>query len=176
MTDQLEPAASGNSRPRKRLLLAAAGLLAIGGAAGAVIVHAERPSVMMAPMAPVAIRALGSSSIVTIRGSVAEIYGSKFIVADASGRALVDAGREGEDGGLVSVGEPVTVQGRFDRGVVHAAFLVAPGGKVTALGTLAGPPHDHGPRHPPRGAEAAPPPPAQTERVAPVAPALSNAS
>lgn len=175
MTDQLEQAASANSRPRKRLLLAAAGLLAIGGAAGAVIVRAERPNVTMAPMTPVAIRSLGSSGVVTIRGSVIEIYGNKFIVADATGRALVDAGREGEGGGLVTAGEAVTVQGRLDHGVFRAAFLVAPGGKVTALGPFAGPPHDHGPRHSPYD-EAAPLPRPQAESPTTEAAVTSNAS
>ncbi|WP_206366345.1 hypothetical protein [Sphingomonas gei] len=174
MTDQLEPTASGKRRPRARLLLAAAGLLAIGGAAGAVIVHAERPSVTMAPMTPVAIRTLGSSGIVTIRGSVVEIYGNKFILADASGRALVDAGREGEGGGLVTAGEAVTVQGRFDDGVVHAAFLVAPGGKVTALGPLAGPPHDHRRPGGPHDDAPPPPPPPRGDGPAPVAPAAAT--
>jgi len=169
MTDQPDHAEPKTPRLRKRLLLAAVGLVAIGGAAGAVIVHTERPSVTMAPMTPVAIRALGSSGIVTVRGSVAEIYGNKFVLSDASGRALIDTGREGEGGNLVAVGQAVTVQGRFDHGVVHAAFLVAPGGKVTALGPLGGPPHGHGPRRP-CDDEAAPPPPPRADGPAPTAP------
>ena len=80
---------------RNRLALAAAGLLAVGGAAGAVTVAATRPSVTMAPATPVAIRSLQSDGIVTIRGTVAEIYGNKFVMADPTGRALVDLGREG---------------------------------------------------------------------------------
>lgn len=145
---------------RGNLGLVAAGLLALGGAAGAVVMAETRPSVSMAPATPVAIRSLSSSGIVTIRGRVAEIYGNKFIMADASGRALVDTGREGDDRRLVTAGEPVTVQGRFERGFVHAAFLVGPDSKVTALGPLGGPPHgrrgpggphdpDHGPDGPP---------------------------
>ena len=59
---------------RNRLALAAAGLLVVGGAAGAVTVAATRPSVTMAPATPVAIRSLQSDGIVTIRGTVAEIY------------------------------------------------------------------------------------------------------
>lgn len=152
---------------RPYLALAAAGLLAAGGAVGALGVAATRPSVTMAPATPVAIRSLGSSGIVTVRGRVAEQFGNKFILADATGRALIDTGREGEDGNLVKPGEPVTVQGRFERGFIHAAFLVGPDGKVAALGPLGGPPHGH--RHgppPPRdagpaagqGAPLAPPP------------------
>jgi uncharacterized protein YdeI (BOF family) len=157
---------------RNRLTLAAAGLLVVGGAAGAVTVAATRPSVTMAPATPVAIRSLQSDGIVTIRGTVAETYGNKFVMADRTGRALVDLGREGEGSNLVAVGQPVTIQGRFEDGFVHASFLVAPGGKVTALGPVGGPPRGpHGPGGPgrdgpgrdgpdgPSGPGAPPPPP-----------------
>lgn len=158
--DRPRPSPLHRLRDRPGAALAAAALLALGGGAGAVAMHAARPSVTMAPAVPVAIRALSSSGIVTIRGRVAEIYGNKFIIADASGRALVETGREGEDGRLVTAGEPVTVQGRFDRGFVHAAFLVAPDGKVTALGPLDGPRHGrHGPPHGPEDGPDGPPPP-----------------
>lgn len=146
--------------PRSKLGPVAAGLLALGGAAGAVVVAETRPSVSMAPATPVAIRSLSSTGIVTIRGRVAEIYGNKFVMADPSGRALVDTGREGDDRQLVTAGEPVTVQGRFDRGFVHAAFLVGPDNKVMALGPLAGAPRGpHGRRGPDDGRDGPPPPP-----------------
>ena len=177
---------------RNRLALAAAGLLAVGGAAGAVTVAATRPSVTMAPATPVAIRSLQSdgrsNAIVTIRGTVAEICGNKFVIADQTGRALVDLGREGEGGTLVTAGQPVTIQGRFENGFVHASFLVGAGGEVTALGPVGGPPrgpggpggpgHD-GPGRPggpggPGGPDApsppagmAPPPPPMTTGAAP---------
>ncbi|MGU3392179.1 hypothetical protein [Sphingomonas sp. M1A8_2b] len=125
---------------RNRLAIAAAGLLVVGGAAGAVTVAATRPTVSMAPATPVAIRSLQSDGIVTIRGTVAEVYGNKFVMADRTGRALVDLGREGEDGTLVTAGQPVTVQGQFDQGFVHASYLVGASGKVTALGPVGGPP------------------------------------
>jgi hypothetical protein len=154
---------------RPKIALAALGLLVLGGAAGAVVVAETRPSVTMAPATPVAIRSLTADGIVTIRGRVAEIYGNKFILADASGRALVDTGRQGDERALVTAGEPVTVQGRFDRGFVHAAFLVGPDAKVTALGPLGGPPHghhgEHGPDHGPDG-----PPPPHADRGAPPPP------
>jgi hypothetical protein len=121
----------------------------------------------MAPTVPVAIRSLSSSGIVTIRGRVAETYGNKFILADASGRALVDTGRDGDDRQLVTAGEPVTVQGQFERGFVHAAFLVGPDNKVTALGPLGGPPHGgHGPHRPDGGPDGPPPPPPGADRGA----------
>ena len=173
-------------RGRPAILGAALGLLVLGGGAGALAVEANRPSVTMAPATPVAIRTLTNDddSIVTIRGRVAEIYGDKFVIADASGRALIETGREGEDGTLVGVGQPVTVQGRFDRGTLHAAFLVGADGKVKALGPLGGPPHDRagpgGPGGPDRGPGAGPdrapppPPPAGAAPVATPAPAAAT--
>ena len=182
MTDTIEhrPNTQNTFGARNKLGLFAVGLLALGGAAGAVVMAETRPSVSMAPANPVAIRSLSSSGIVTIRGRVAEIYGNKFIMADASGRALVDTGREGEGAGLVTAGEPVTVQGRFDHGFVHAAFLVAPGNKVIALEPLDGPPHrHHGPhdgpdRGPDRGFDGPPPGP-DGDGVAPPPPAPASA-
>ena len=179
---------------RNRLALAAAGLLVVGGAAGAVTVAATRPSVTMAPATPVAIRSLQSDGIVTNRGTVAEIYCNKFVMADPTGRALVDLGREGEDSNLVSAGQPVTIQGRFEHGFVHASFLVGAGGKVTALGPVGGPPRGpHGPgREGPGGpggpgrdgpdgpggpgGPGAPPPAGMTPPPPPVVPGAARAS
>ncbi len=164
-------------RRRTGLALAAAALVIVGGAGGAAVMATQSPSVTMAPATPVAIRSLSADSIVTVRGKVAEIYGNKFILADASGRALVDAGREGEGGKLVALGEPVTVQGRFDKGSIHAAFLVRADGKVTALGPLGGPPHGpHDRRGPPHDRDGGPdaehqpgPPPAAAPAAGPAA-------
>lgn len=185
MTDSIDP--SETTRRSFRLggngkfALVGAGLLALGGAAGAVVMAESRPSVTMAPVQPIAISTLASDEIVTIRGRVAEIYGNKFVMADGSGRALVETGRAGEDGKLVTIGEPVTVQGRFEHGVVRAAFLVAPDNKITALGPIDGPrrgrrgpggrhgddrgPDRDGPMPAPRDAAALPavPPPAAAQ-------------
>jgi len=157
--------------PRRsvRLALVGAGLLALGGAAGAVVVAETRPTVSMAPAAPVAIRSLGSSGIVTIRGRVAEVYGNKFVMEDGTGRALVDLGPDGDRRALAAVGTPVTVQGRFARGFMHAAFLVGPDSKVVALGPLGEPPH--GPRGGPDHGPGAPPPPPGADGKAPPPPA-----
>ncbi len=152
---------------------ALAGFLLLGGgvAAGAAAMQATRPAVTMAPATPVAIRGL-SDGIVTVRGRAVELFGNKLVVEDATGRALVDLGREGEDGGLVRLGETVTAQGRFEHGFVHAAFLVGQDGKVRALGPLGGPPR-HGPGGPggrpgPDGrCDAPPPPPPGGDRPAP---------
>jgi len=173
---------------RMRVILAGATLIAVGGAAGAVAVDATRPSVEMAPLAPVAIRSLSDSdAIVTVKGRTAEIFGNKFILADASGRALVDTGRAGDDRALVAVGQPVTVQGRFDRGYIRASFLIGADGKVVSLrpmGPSHGPggPHDgrgphrdrgprgeDGPRGDGRQVDATPPPVVPVPTVAPTA-------
>jgi uncharacterized protein YdeI (BOF family) len=174
--DQTQPPARRMIGSRKTMALAAAGLLILGGAAGAAVIAHTRPSVSMAPATPTAIRSLSSGGIVTIRGRVAEIYGNKVIVSDASGRALVDFGREGESGQLVTAGEPVTVQGEFDRGFIHASYLVGPDNKVIALGPFGGPPHGHhGPRDN-RGHDGPPPPGYDPDADAPPPPAAANPS
>lgn len=157
-TEQTKPSRLTN---RTRITMGAAALIAIGGAAGAVAVTATRPSIEMAPLAPTAIRSLtDGENIVTVKGRTAEIFGNKFIMADATGRALVDTGRAGEDKALVAAGQPVTVQGRFDNGVVHASFLIGPDGKVVSLRPMR-PPHGPGGPHDERGprGDAPPPPP-----------------
>ena len=171
-----DPIANSSPSPlspgrRGKIALIGAGLLALGSATGAVVMAEARPSATMAPASPAAIRSLPSSGIVTIRGRVAEIFGNKFIMADASGRALVDTGREGDGRQLVTPGEPVTVQGRLERGLVHAAFLVGSDNQVVALGPLAGPPHPpRGPHCGPDRGPGAPPPPSDDDAVAPLAP------
>lgn len=146
--------------------LAAAGLLAIGAAAGTVAGHALQPPIEMAPMRPVPIAALPSQTgIVTIRARVAEIYGNKFIAQDATGRALVDLGRAGDRAALIASGQTVGVQGRYEHGLVRASFLVDAHGQVQAIGPAGGPPHHdrHGPPPPagdgPHGADGPPPAP-----------------
>ena len=179
MPEHIEPTrarrAFGLSR-RSNLALFGAGLLALGGAAGAVVIAETRPSASMAPAMPVAIHSLSSTGIVTIRGRVLEVFGNKFIMADASGRTLVDTGREGDDRQLVTAGEPITVQGRFDGGFIHAAFLVRPDRKVLALGPLAGPPHGGHDRHGPDDSPCDPPSPPNADRAGGVPPSSSPAA
>lgn len=161
-----EPVTGDRSRrfgmpPRIAFTLGAAAILAIGTVGGALAGHEMRPAIEMAPLKPVAIRSLSADgSIVTVRGRVAEIFGNKLVVDDGTARALVDTGREGDDHALAALGAPVTAQGRFERGILHASFLVDAAGKVTALRPFGGPrhgPHDrHGP--PPHGWDAPPPP------------------
>jgi uncharacterized protein YdeI (BOF family) len=125
---------------------AAIALLALGGGIGAVAMkhwHGERIAAYAA-LPPVAITAMTDWSTVEIKGQVAEIFGNKFVLQDPSGRALVETGRQGEDGALVAKDEAVEVQGRFEHGFVHAEFIVYGDGKIVALQPPHGPPQ-HGP-------------------------------
>ncbi|WP_320198911.1 hypothetical protein RMR16_019210 [Agrobacterium sp. rho-13.3] len=121
-------------------IAAAAVALAIGVVGGAGAMKLVRPTPEMAPVTPVAISTMPTSSLVTIKGTVAEIYGNKFILQDESGKALVETGPAGDDGDLVKANEAVTVQGRFDNGFVRASYLVRQDGKTEALGPQKGPP------------------------------------
>ncbi|WP_419808543.1 hypothetical protein [Sphingomonas sp.] len=161
------PPAAPPRRFHPRTALIALALLGGGVAAGAVVTEVVRPQTTMAPATPVAIRTL-SDGIVTVRGRAVELFGNKLVVQDSSGRALVDLGREGEDSGLVRLGETVTAQGRFEHGFIHAAYLVGADGKVHALGPMGRPhgpggPGRDGPRDGPRDdrgpRDDAPPPP-----------------
>jgi uncharacterized protein YdeI (BOF family) len=112
------------------------------GAGGTRLAQNWQPrSVMLLQPAP--IDKMAERSPVAIKGDVAEVFGNKFVVQDRSGRALVDTGPRGEDRTLVAKGETVTVQGRFDRGVVHAEILAHADGRNEAFS-----PSDHGPLGP----------------------------
>jgi len=75
------------------------------------------------------------------QGTGREVFGNKFIIADASGRALVETGREGEGGRLVKPNETVTVQGQFERGFLHASVIQHEDGRADLVGPPKGPPH-----------------------------------
>lgn len=106
-------------------------------------------------LTPVAIGRMQPDNIVAVKGTVAEIFGNKFILQDDTGRALVELGPQGEDGTAVTKGEAVTVQGLFDRGFIHAQLVAHADGRNQAFGR----PH---PPRPPREADRGPgrrPPP-----------------
>jgi len=135
---------------REKLALGGAALLALGVAGGAGAMSLTRPTVEMAPTVATATAKLADTrGVVTVKGRVAEVYGDRFVVQDATGRALVDAGRH--DGMALRTGAPVTVQGRYDDGQLRARYLVDANGTVQEVG----PP----PPPPPHGAGAPPPPP-----------------
>ncbi len=136
-----------HNKPTRRFaafVVTAVAILALGAAAGAGAVKLTRPSVELAPITPVAISSIPDRSLVTIKGTVAEVFGNKFIVQDESGRALVETGPAGDDGKLVALNEAVSVQGRFARGFLHASYIVRQDGSVEALRPAGGPPR-HGP-------------------------------
>ena len=113
--------------PSRRLKLAgvAIAVLAVGGIGGAAAsryVHRYQPQAVLL-LQPAPIAQLKNDTPVAIKGQVAEVFGNKFIVQDDSGRALIDTGPRGDDGKLVKQGEAVTVQGRFDRGFIHAQVM-----------------------------------------------------
>ena len=160
------PSSSPAAR-RITLGLAAIGLLAVGGVAGGAVAHEFRPPIEMAPMHVTAIRNLATSQgIVTIRGRVAESFGSRWVVDDGTGRTLIDGGPQGDGDTLAPLGSLVSVQGRFDRGAFHPSFLVDAAGTVTPLGPPPGRHGDHGRPGPDgedmRGPDRGPPPAAQT--------------
>ncbi|MEI5686448.1 hypothetical protein [Sphingomonas kyungheensis] len=135
---------------RQRLALGAAALVAVGAAGGAGAVALTRPGVEMAPTVATPIARLANSNgIVTVKGRVAEVFGDRFVVQDGSGRAMIDAGRDGT--AHMTRGNAVLVQGRYDEGQLRAHFLVGPSGEVNEVGPR---PRPGGP-----GADAPPPPP-----------------
>lgn len=126
---------------RATLGLGGAGLLLLGAAGGGAVAHMARPAVEMAPANAVAISSLAQrQGIVTVKGKVAEVYGDRFVIADGSGRTMVDAGRAGRD---VQSGAPVTVQGRYDNGQLHASFMVDRNGTVEPVGPRFGRRFEH---------------------------------
>jgi hypothetical protein len=134
---------------RRGLAAGALGVVLIAGAAlgagGTRLAQNWQPrSVMLLQPAP--IDKMAERSPVAIKGDVAEIFGNKFVVQDSSGRALIDTGPRGEDRSVVAKGETITVQGRLDRGVVHADVLAHADGRNEAFG-----PPERGPRGPKEG-------------------------
>ncbi|WP_348976851.1 hypothetical protein [Sphingomonas sp. VNH70] len=158
--------------------------LGLGAAGGAGAVSLTRPSVEMAPTVATPVAKLGDSSgVVTVKGRVAEVYGDRFVVQDATGRTMVDAGRDAAP----TRGAPVQVQGRYDDGQLRASYLVDGAGKVTPVGPPPPRPGRHGPGHdgpaagpgapcapgavpPPPPAGAVPPPPPGAGVTPPAAP------
>ncbi|URW74698.1 hypothetical protein M9980_08920 [Sphingomonas donggukensis] len=169
-----------NMSRRAQLGLGGAVLLGLGAAGGAGAVSLTRPSVEMAPnvATPIA-RLVNTSGVVTVKGRVAEVFGDRVVLQDASGRTMIDAGRDAR--GTIAKGAALTVQGRYDDGQLRASYLVDPAGKVSAVGPggrgsdgrgphgrrgpggPGGPGHDGPPPPPPGGPELAgrdaPPPP-----------------
>lgn len=127
---------------RGRTAALSAGLLIIGAVvgAGALRVAGGIPRQASFVLQPSPVASMSEWTPAAIKGQVAEVFGNKFIIADASGRALVETGREGEGGRLVKPNETVTVQGRFERGFVHASVIQHEDGRADLVGPPKGPP------------------------------------
>lgn len=125
--------------------------VALGAAAAGVLLfgistlQAQDPEALLSP---VAIDSLADDDRTAVQGTVAEIFGNKFILTDPTGRALIETGRAGEGGNLVGVGDTISVQGRFHHGFMHAERLVQADGSVLELHPPH-PPGKHGPHHGP---------------------------
>ncbi len=130
------------ARPRRNRRGLVIGAIAAPLALGAVGLSLAQPgqTVTPTPVAPTAVSALAPSGAIAAKGEVAEIFGNKFVIQDGTGRALVETGRAGEDGSLVTKGETVTVQGRFEKGFLHAGLITRADGRQIVLGRPGGPP------------------------------------
>ena len=141
------PAPPSKPRNRRRAGLAAA-LVALPLVAGITGFSLARTAPQTIAATPVAIAQLVPDTAASLKGRVAEIFGNKFVAQDETGRALVDLGRAGEGLNLVAVGDTVTVQGRFERGVLKANALIRADGSLAAL--------DAGPKRGPGGGPGGP--------------------
>jgi uncharacterized protein YdeI (BOF family) len=119
------------------ILIAGAAL----GAGGTRLAQNREPQrVMLLQVTPIS--DMRGDTPVAVKGEVADIFGNKFIIQDGSGRALVDTGPRGEDRNTVTKGETVSVQGRFDRGIIRAQLVAHGDGRNEAFG--------HGPKGGPK--------------------------
>lgn len=130
ITHHPHPPRPGVSR---RVVFAAALVAAAALGAGTAAVASRGHRVELVVLAPLPVSALRDGTASAIKGNVVEIFGNKFVVDDGSGRALVETGRRGESTALVASGETVTVQGRFERGFLHAAVITHPDGRSDML-------------------------------------------
>lgn len=128
----------------RRTAIGAAVVAAFAVGAGATAIAQRGHQPVLVSLTPAPITAMKAWSPVAVKGQVAEIFGNKFILADESGRALIETGRQGEGGTLVTPSETVTVQGRFEHGFVHAMAIQHADGRTDMVGPV-GPPHPPGP-------------------------------
>jgi uncharacterized protein YdeI (BOF family) len=141
-TPEARPEPSSSAKPKRSNYsiagLAVLGTLILGVGAGAAAMKFMNQNEAQVLLEPVAVSAMTDGSTVAVKGTVAEIYGNSFIIQDASGRTLVEAGHKRgwsftTAAPLVAKDEAVTVQGRFDNGSIHASMLVHADGKAVDL-------------------------------------------
>jgi uncharacterized protein YdeI (BOF family) len=82
-----------------------------------------------------------------IAGEVVDVFGNKFVVSDATGRILVDAGPGWWQRIEVTRGERVRVTGELDEGEFDARTIVRGDGSVIQVRPADGPPPWAGGRH-----------------------------
>jgi hypothetical protein len=119
------------------------------GAGGSRLAERWQPQQVLL-LQPAPIDQMRDDTPVAVKGDVAEIFGSKFIVQDGSGRALVETGPRGDRAPPAIKGETLTVQGRFDRGVLHAEIISHADGRNEAFGPPHGPKGPKGPKGGPK--------------------------
>lgn len=139
------PSNPRRSKALRRTAFGAALVAACAAGAGATAVAQRGARPVLVSLAPAPITSMRDWSAVALKGQVAEIFGNKFIIADDSGRALIETGPQGEGGTLVAKSETVTVQGRFEHGFVHAMAVQHDDGRTDIIGPLGPPRPPHGP-------------------------------
>ena len=123
--EQMKTIEATARRPRRLTPVALAVALlaaAAAGAGGTVLAH-RGPTMAYIALAPEPVSAMKDGAMVALQGEVAERFGNKFVLQDGSGRALIETGPRGAGGRLVAQNEPVTIQGRFVDGFVHAVSI-----------------------------------------------------
>jgi uncharacterized protein YdeI (BOF family) len=140
-------------RRRPVKMLAALVLFASGCGIGVAATRMFWPPHVMAPAKamPVAslvtlTQPLTGQRVVAVRGKVAAVYGSQFVLEDTSGQILIGIGHRGKNPTLVKQGDRVAVQGYYDDGGIVAIFLTGADGQVTALRGGRGAREEHGGR------------------------------
>jgi hypothetical protein len=181
--DNNQPKALPPPAPKRRI---SARALGIGGAIAILVAGAalgaggtrlaqnwEPQRVML--LQPASIGDMREGTPMAVKGEVSDIFGNKFVIQDGSGRALVDTGPRSEDRKVVTRGETVTVQGRFDRGIIRAQLIAHADGRNEAFGhgpkggekdgPKEGPKGPKGPKDGPRADRDGPPPPPPRDRA-----------
>ena len=116
------------------IIVAVLAVGAAGGVGASRYIHTSRPhSVLLLQPAPIA--QMKDDSPVAIKGQVTEVFGSKFIVQDDTGRMLVDTGPRRDSGKALAKGEAITVQGEFKHGFVHANVMTRADGTSEVFGS-----------------------------------------
>ncbi|WP_062112864.1 hypothetical protein [Aureimonas sp. AU40] len=118
---------------KRRLALAALAAPVLAGSGLAFAQAPAAPAPATATAAPVKVNELRDMNAIRLEGRVAELFGNRFVLEDATGRTLVETGPRGDRGDLVKVGDTVSVEGAFRGGEVHAEGISVGGGERIAL-------------------------------------------